>query len=204
MNTFDSLVKNAKKYNSTASSSPSTTTDYSIAAPDNPDNQALVDQLGGSIRSRNDATAGSNIQSFARSTGGDTSSPLFQFLASNAKTGASGQTGSAIADLRFKAAEAGANRELQRKMYNQQAALAAQRMANEMSLGTSELSLRQDNNDMARLGLQLGAITNNKWGGGLESQAAQTALGLVGVKPAASPYSYQTNAVTNAALNRRY
>jgi hypothetical protein len=136
------------------------------------DNRALVDDLSGGIRSRNDAAANQAIGNISRRTGGDQSSPAFQFLSTMATTGAAGRTGSEVASLKFDAAEAGAQRELQRNMSNQSARLEAQRIADQFALSGAGLSLQLGN---LALGQQ-----------GEERLRAQTVLGIDNYTPATS------------------
>ena len=132
----------------------------------------MVDQMAGGIASRNNAAASQAIGGAKRMAGGDTTSPAFQFTSTMAKTGAAGQTGNTIAGLKFQAAESAAQRNLQSQEANQSAQLSAQNIANQFQ-----------NQSVTN---QLAAVKGTMWGGGLDSQAAQTAMGITGITPPAA------------------
>jgi len=123
--------------------------------PQEEDLTPLVGNLAGTVRGRNEAAANQSILNIARRSGGDTRSPLFQFLSSTARSGAAGQTGSTMAGLTLQASEAGAARNLQRQMANQSAALQARQIANQMTLGMGGLDLSRE-----RLGLEEKQVAN--------------------------------------------
>ena len=106
------------------------------------DNSAMVDSLAGGIKSRNDAAANQQIGGAARAMGGDTTSPAFQFLAGMAKTGAAGNTGSQVANLKFQAANTAQSMDLQRQTSNQSAANQAQSIANSFAQNQSAQALQ--------------------------------------------------------------
>lgn len=109
------------------------------------DNSAMVGSLAGGIASRNNAAANQSITGAARRMGGDTTSPAFQFLSQMAKTGAAGNTGGQVAQLKFNAANAGQQMELQRQQSNQSAALQAQSIANQFAtqMGSQQMGQMQ-------------------------------------------------------------
>lgn len=130
---------------------------------------ALTQDLAGQLRSRNDAAANQAIASSARRMGGNVSSPAFSLLAQTATTGAAGQTGADMGQLRLSAAETAEGMDLQRQLANQQARLQAQNMANQFALnrqsqanqwmqGQQQLDLSRSGQDLqkAQLGLQYG------------------------------------------------
>jgi hypothetical protein len=69
---------------------------------------------GGDIRRHADAAANESIASTSRRLGGDTSSPLFQLIATGARGGAAGATGAAKARFRLEDAQSLKDRSIQR------------------------------------------------------------------------------------------
>lgn len=104
----------------------------------------LVKDLAGSLRTRSDAAADASIANFSRRTGGDTGSPLFQFLSTTARGQAAGQTGATLANLRLQAEEGRAGRQLAREQAQQSAMLNLQQLNNAWALGQGSLALQTE------------------------------------------------------------
>lgn len=132
----------------------------------------LTPAMKGDIRGRTDQAAGQQIANISRRAGGDTSSPLFQFLASGARTGAAAAAGTEGAKLDLQAADVMGARDLARGTTNAQLTAQAQALANQQALARAGLDLqgqqlRQQGSQFdASLALQMQELAMRYGGGG--------------------------------------